>query len=33
MVPLEKCRALPNECNAPMVSVCGGEPLIYTKIE
>jgi hopanoid biosynthesis associated radical SAM protein HpnH len=33
MVPLEQCLAAANECNAPMVSVCGGEPLIYPKIE
>src|SRR3954469_5478040 len=33
MVPLEKCLAVANECDAPMVSICGGEPLIYPKIE
>ena len=33
MVPLEKCLAVAKECDAPMVSVCGGEPLIYPKIE
>jgi len=33
MVPLEKCLAVADECNAPMVSICGGEPLIYPKIE
>ena len=33
MVPLEKCLAAARECNAPMVSICGGEPLIYPKIE
>jgi hopanoid biosynthesis associated radical SAM protein HpnH len=33
MVPLEKCLGAATECNAPMVSVCGGEPLIYPKIE
>ena len=33
MVPLEKCLAVAMECNAPMVSICGGEPLIYPKIE
>jgi len=33
MVPLEKCLAAATECEAPMVSVCGGEPLIYPKIE
>ncbi len=33
MVPLEKCLAAASECDAPMVSICGGEPLIYPKIE
>src|SRR5881296_471009 len=33
MVPLEKCLAAAAECGAPMVSICGGEPLIYPKIE
>ena len=33
MVPLEKCLAVAMECEAPMVSICGGEPLIYPKIE
>src|ERR1051325_2757556 len=33
MVPLEKCLAAAAECEAPMVSICGGEPLIYPKIE
>lgn len=33
MMPLEDCLAAANECNAPMVSICGGEPLIYPKIE
>jgi hopanoid biosynthesis associated radical SAM protein HpnH len=33
MVPLEKCLAAAVECDAPMVSICGGEPLIYPKIE
>jgi len=33
MVPLEKCLAAAEECGAPMVSICGGEPLIYPKIE
>jgi MoaA/NifB/PqqE/SkfB family radical SAM enzyme len=33
MVPLEKCLAAAMECDAPMVSICGGEPLIYPKIE
>src|SRR5664279_2028552 len=33
MVPIEKCLAVAEECEAPMVSICGGEPLIYPKIE
>ena len=33
MVPLEKCLQAAIECDAPMVSICGGEPLIYPKIE
>src|SRR5438309_9152612 len=33
MVPLEKCLQAATECDAPMVSICGGEPLIYPKIE
>src|SRR6476659_9846140 len=33
MVPLEKCLAVAEECEAPMVSICGGEPLICPKIE
>ncbi|MGH8023707.1 MAG: adenosyl-hopene transferase HpnH, partial [Limisphaerales bacterium] len=33
MVPLEKCLAAALECDAPMVSICGGEPLIYPRIE
>src|SRR5580698_10600438 len=33
MVPLEQCLHAAQECDAPMVSVCGGEPLIYPKIE
>jgi MoaA/NifB/PqqE/SkfB family radical SAM enzyme len=33
MMPLEDCLAAAAECNAPMVSICGGEPLIYPKIE
>src|SRR5438067_6076320 len=30
---LEDCLASAQECDAPMVSICGGEPLIYPKIE
>jgi hopanoid biosynthesis associated radical SAM protein HpnH len=33
MVPLEQCLGAALECDAPMVSICGGEPLIYPKIE
>jgi len=33
MVPLEQCLASARECDAPMVSICGGEPLIYPHIE
>src|SRR5271165_849102 len=33
MMPLEECLASAVECDAPMVSICGGEPLIYPKIE
>src|SRR5215470_4378775 len=33
MMPLEDCLDAAQECDAPMVSICGGEPLIYPKIE
>lgn len=33
MVPLEQCLEAAVDCDAPMVSICGGEPLIYPKIE
>ena len=33
MMPLEDCFGAAAECNAPMVSICGGEPLIYPHIE
>jgi MoaA/NifB/PqqE/SkfB family radical SAM enzyme len=33
MMPLDDCLASAAECDAPMVSICGGEPLIYPKIE
>jgi hopanoid biosynthesis associated radical SAM protein HpnH len=33
MMSLEDCLASAVECDAPMVSICGGEPLIYPKIE
>ena len=33
MMSLEDCLTSAAECDAPMVSICGGEPLIYPKIE
>ena len=30
---IEQCMAAADECGAPIVSVCGGEPLIYPEIE
>lgn len=33
MMSLEDCLGAAAECDAPMVSICGGEPLIYPKIE
>jgi MoaA/NifB/PqqE/SkfB family radical SAM enzyme len=33
MMSLEDCLESAVECDAPMVSICGGEPLIYPKIE
>ena len=33
MMSLEDCLSAAQECNAPMVSICGGEPLIYPYIE
>jgi MoaA/NifB/PqqE/SkfB family radical SAM enzyme len=33
MMKLEDCLAAAAECDAPMVSICGGEPLLYPKIE
>jgi len=30
---IEQCLAAADECGAPIVSVCGGEPLIYPEIE
>lgn len=32
MMPLEDCLARVDECDAPIVSICGGEPLIYPPI-
>src|SRR5467141_1579855 len=33
ILPLEDCLSAADECNAPMISICGGEPLIYPQIE
>jgi MoaA/NifB/PqqE/SkfB family radical SAM enzyme len=33
MMSLEDCLASADECDAPMVSVCGGEPLIFPQIK
>ena len=33
VMPLADCLAAAAECNAPMISICGGEPLIYPQIE
>jgi MoaA/NifB/PqqE/SkfB family radical SAM enzyme len=33
MMSLQECLAAAQECDAPMVSICGGEPLLYPKIE
>jgi len=33
VLPLADCLAAAAECDAPMVSICGGEPLIYPHIE
>ena len=33
MMSIEDCLGSAIECDAPMVSICGGEPLIYPKIE
>src|SRR5262250_3853478 len=33
VMSLEDCLGAAIECNAPMVSICGGEPLIYPQIE
>ena len=33
MMSLEDCLAAAQECDAPMVSICGGEPTIYPKLE
>ena len=33
MMSLEDCLGAAEECSAPMISICGGEPLIYPHIE
>lgn len=33
VLPLTDCLEAAAECDAPMVSICGGEPLIYPQIE
>jgi MoaA/NifB/PqqE/SkfB family radical SAM enzyme len=33
VMSLEDCLASATDCDAPMVSICGGEPLIYPQIE
>ena len=32
VVPVGKCLAAVEECGAPMVAICGGEPLLYKEI-
>jgi hopanoid biosynthesis associated radical SAM protein HpnH len=32
VVPVEECLRAVDECGAPIVSICGGEPLIYKEI-
>jgi hopanoid biosynthesis associated radical SAM protein HpnH len=31
-VPVDECLAAVDECGAPMVSICGGEPMMYPQI-
>src|SRR5512146_3201784 len=31
-VPVEECLAAVDECGAPVISICGGEPLMYPQI-
>ncbi|MBV9674469.1 MAG: radical SAM protein, partial [Verrucomicrobia bacterium] len=33
VMALEECLQAAEECDAPMISICGGEPLIYPQIE
>jgi hopanoid biosynthesis associated radical SAM protein HpnH len=32
-IPVEKCLAAVEECGAPIVSICGGEPMIYKPLD
>jgi hopanoid biosynthesis associated radical SAM protein HpnH len=32
IMPVEQCLAASDECGAPIVSICGGEPMIYPEI-
>lgn len=32
MVPIDKCLKAVDDCGAPVVSICGGEPLLYPEI-
>jgi hopanoid biosynthesis associated radical SAM protein HpnH len=32
VVPVEQCLAAVDECGAPIVSICGGEPMIYKEL-
>src|SRR5216684_5653429 len=32
MLTVEQCLAAMKECNTPVVSICGGEPLVYPEI-
>ena len=32
VMPVEQCVAASDECGAPVVSICGGEPMIYPEI-
>ena len=33
MITVEQCLAAAEECGAPVVSICGGEPMIYPEID
>ena len=32
-IPVEQCLAAVDDCGAPIVSICGGEPMIYKPID